>query len=367
MLRRIIALIIKEFHSIWRDPKSRFIIFAPALLQLFVFSHAATMEIRNINLGILNLDNTQLSHTLIDKFRSSSYFKNVFILNSKDDVNNFITIKKIQIALIINNDFSKKLKSNKTTYIQLICDGRQTNVAAILSGYTENIIKSFEAENIRKNNFPQIIIETRNFFNPNLKFIWFTVISLIGILSAVTALVLTSLSISRERELGTFDQLIVSPLKPFEILIGKTIPPLIIALLISSLMFLAAIYCFKIPFTGSVSLFYLSTTIFILSILGIGLYISSICKTQQQSILGAFAFLMPAVIMSGYVSPIENMPIFYQFLTYIDPLRFYLVIIKGLFLKDMSFNIVLSNLIPLIFISFLTLSLATWKFKKNLD
>ena len=178
---------------------------------------------------------------------------------------------------------------------------------------------------------------------------------------------MTSLSISRERELGTFDQLIVSPLKPFEILIGKTIPPLIIALLISSLMFLAAIYCFKIPFTGSVSLFYLSTTIFILSILGIGLYISSICKTQQQSILGAFAFLMPAVIMSGYVSPIENMPIFYQFLTYIDPLRFYLVIIKGLFLKDMSFNIVLSNLIPLIFISFLTLSLATWKFKKNLD
>lgn len=360
---------IKEFFSIWRDEKSRYLIILPPILQLVIFAHAATMEVRNLNMAILDNNNTLQSRSLIKKFENSIWFKKILLVQNEKQIEELVKTQKIQMALEIDSEFSKNFLKNKQTNVLIITDGRQTNIAAIASGYATQIITDFENEQKpqKYKSKPRIKVESRNWFNPNLTFIWYTVISMVAIIGSVSTLVLTSLSVARERELGTFDQLKVSPLSAFEIMVGKTVPALLISVLITSFMGFCAIFFYKIPFTGSIYLFYLSTLIFILSISGIGLFISSICKTQQQAILGAFTFQMPAILMSGYVSPIEDMPKFCQDITLLDPIRFYLIIMKGLFLKAMPASQVFYNLIPLLMISLLTLSVASWMFKRNLE
>lgn len=369
MFRRIVSLIKKEFILIWKDPRSRTLIIVPPLLQLLIFAHAATMEVRNIDMAVLDRSQTLQSRNLISEFQHSKWFEHIILVDNEDQVAKMIRTRKVQLALTINTDFAKKLMQNKPTSVQVILDGRQTNVAGIANGYVASIVSQYENEYFpqRAKAFPMINLEVRNWFNPNLIFLWYTVISLITILATTIALILTALSIAREREMGTFDQLIVSPLSSFEILLGKTIPPLIISIALTTLMGLFAIFVFKIPFKGSLILFYFSMIVYLLSMLGIGLFISSICKTQQQAILGAFAFQMPAILLSGYISPIEDMPMIFQSITWVNPIRFFLVIIKGVTLKDMPVEYVIQNLIPLMCIAVLTLFAAGWMFKRNLD
>lgn len=369
MLSRIWSLIKKEFYTIWRDPKSRMLVIVPPLLQLFIFSHAATMEVKNIDMAVLDKNQTLQSRELIKKFENSVWFEKIILVDNENQLANLIKTRRVEIAMALDSNFSKNILSGKPTNVQIIVDGRQTNVASITNGYAAQIIADYESENFPNmyQSVPRINVEVRNWFNPNLIFIWYTAISLIGLLACFIAMLLTSLSIARERELGTFDQLTVSPLSPFEIIVGKTVPPLVLSLVITSVMSCCAILLFKIPFTGSIILFYFSTLIFLLSILGIGLFISSICRTQQQAILGAFAFQMPAVLLSGYVSPVEDMPLVFQYITLVDPIRFYLIILKGSFLKAMSFQEIFHNLVPLTIIAILTLAIASWMFKKNLD
>lgn len=369
MFRRILTLIKKEFLSIWRDKRSRMLLIAPPLMQLLIFAHAATMEVRNIDMVVLDKCDTIQSRELISDFSNSRWFNNVILVENENQVADMLKSQKVQMALVLNSDFSKNLLQKKQTNVQVILDGRQTNVASIASGYASEIISLYEAKNFpqKYQGKPRINLEVRNWFNPNLIFLWYTVISLITILATTIGLILTSLSIAREREMGTFDQLIVSPLTSFEILVGKTIPPLIFSTIMSSMMVAFAVFVFKIPFTGSILLFYFAIFFYLLSIAGVGLFISSICKTQQQAILGTFTFQMPAILLSGFISPVEDMPMFFQYLTYVDPIRFFLIIMKGLFLKAMPFTDVMLNLIPLMCISVLTLSIASWMFKRNLD
>lgn len=369
MLKRIISLIKKEFILIWKDPRSRMLIVVPPLLQLLIFAHAATMEIRNINIAVLDRCSSLESRELISEFHNSKWFKKTIIADNENQVEKLIKSRKVQLALTINTDFSKNLKQNKSTNVQVILDGRQTNIAGIVNGYVITIVSQYEAKHYprRLKAVPQINLEIRNWFNPNLIFLWYTVISLITILATSIALVLTALSIAREREMGTFDQLIVSPLSAFEILVGKTVPPLIISIILASVMGLFAMIIFHVPFKGSLVLYYLSMVIYLLSMLGIGLFISSICKTQQQAILGAFTFQMPAILLSGYISPIEDMPAIFQTITWANPVRFFLAIMKGICLKNMPAHYVYQNLIPLIIIALITLSAASWMFKRNLD
>lgn len=369
MFRRIIALIKKEFWSIWKDPKSRALIILPPILQLIIFAQAATMEVRNIDMAVLDRSNTLQSRNLIQEFKHSKWFKNVYLVENENQVEQAIRTRKAQLALTINTDFATKLMKNQQTSVQIILDGRQTNVAGITNGYANTIISQFENEYFPKQfkSVPRINPVVRNWFNPNLFYLWYTVVSLIAILATTISLILTSLSVARERELGTFDQLIVSPLTSFEILVGKTFPPMIIALVLVSIMSLVIIIFYKVPFQGSVALFYLSLFVYLLAMVGIGLFISSICRTQQQAILGAFTFQMPAILLSGYISPVEDMPVFFQGISCLNPVRFFLVIIKGVYLKAMPAPYVFENLIPLFLIAILTLSAASWMFKRNLD
>ena len=369
MLRRILSLIKKEFILIWKDPKSRALIVIPPILQLVIFAHAATMEVKNIDMAVLDRSQTLQSRDLISEFQHSRWFEHIILVDNENQLAQLVRAKKVQLALSINTNFAKKLMHNQPTSVQIILDGRQTNVASIANGYAASIIAQYEAEHFpqRLKKVPQINLEVRNWFNPNLEYIWYTVVSLITILATSIALVLTALSIAREREMGTFDQLIVSPLSSFEILMGKTIPPLIISLILATIMGVFANIFFKVPFVGSVPLYYFSMFMYLLSVLGVGLFISSICKTQQQAILGAFTFQMPAILLSGYISPVEDMPIFFQHLTLLNPIRFFLVIMKGVCLKDMPAEYVFQNIVPLMMIAILTLSAASWMFKRNLD
>lgn len=365
-LRRVFALVKKEFIIIWKDPKSRGIIIALPLLQLFVFANAITMEVKNIDVAVIDRDNSVESRELLSRFENSPRFRRFYILDNEKDFKEKIDTQRVQIGIYINNDFSSAVKSNRPVDVLIVADGRQTNSASIASGYASQIIASYNRE-ISASNSAVINPVVRNWYNPNLEYRWYILTILVAMLALVITLLLTALSIAREREMGTFDQLIVSPLSSFEILLGKTIPPLVIAMTLTCIMTILVIVLFKVPFVGSVLLFLISVFVSLLSIVGVGLFISSICKTQQQAILGVITFQMPAILLSGFISPIEDMPVFLQYLTLLNPVRFFMVLSRGIFLKGMGIEDVALNLVPLIIIAIITLSLAGWTFKRKLD
>ena len=369
MLRRILALIQKELLSVLRDPKSRVSLIVPPILQLFVFAFAATLDVQNVQIGILNRDGGEHSIELVQRFYGSPTFTSIQFLKSVSEIAPFIDDQRGMAVISIDPLFSRNLDSSNKADVQLILDGRKSNTAQIIGGYATNIIGQFALDVAKKKQIEQqrTTLVPRNAFNPNLLYYWFNVPNLSGILTMLIGISLTSLSIARERELGTFDQLLVSPLLPIEILIGKTIPAILISLFEGSIIIFVAIFIFKIPFTGSILLLYLSMFVFITSIVGVGLFISSLSQTQQQAILGTFVFISPAVLLSGYATPIENMPAWLQPFTYLNPLRYYLVIAKGLFLKEMPFSIVWMNIWPMILIAIVTLTASTQFFRSRLQ
>jgi len=371
-LIRIKALIKKEFLSIFKDPKNRALIIMPPILQLFVFAQAITLEVKNIDISVLDYSNTYYSRELLNRFINSHWFRKIYYPNTFKELKEDIDLKKSQIGIIIQNDLANKITaagSKGPGEILVIADGRQTNSAGIASGYVTNIISSFDRELTDRYNLKGASIDViiRNQFNPNIEYKWFLTVSLIAMLALVLSLLLSALSIARERELGTFNQLTVSPMNADEILIGKTIAPLLTAFISSIIITLIVAVVFKVPFSGSIILYMISTFISLFSIIGVGLFISSLSYTQQQAILGVFAFQMPAVLLSGFVSPIEDMPRFFQYVSAINPLRYYMLINKGIYFKNMDTLTVIENLIPLVLIAFLTLSVARWSFKNRME
>ncbi|MBQ7674032.1 MAG: ABC transporter permease [Alphaproteobacteria bacterium] len=362
--KKIIALIKKEFLIIWKDPKSRGIIIALPIVQLILFANAITMEVKNIKVAVIDLDKTVESRELIAKFENSPQFEQVKRIDNIHQMQKLIDNQEIEMGLYIQNDFSTLIKSKTPTDILIITDGRQTNSAAIIAGYASQIIMSYSHE-VSPTNGAVINIIPRHWYNPNLEYRWFILTIIVVMLAVIVTLLLTALSIAREREMGTFDQLIVSPLSSIDILIGKTIPPLCVAMVLSCFMSFAVTYCFGVPFVGSVFSFLIAMFISLMSMVGVGLYISSICSTQQQAVFGIIAFLMPAVLLSGFISPIEDMPKFLQYLTYANPIRFFMSLAREICLKGISTIDLFINSVPLIFISVVTLSLASWSFKQQ--
>ena len=365
-LRRVMALIKKEFITIWKDPKTKGIIIGLPLMQLLIFANAVTMEVKNIDVVTFDQSKTVESRELLSRFENSPRFRKFYYVDNMSDFKNKLDTQKVQIGLLINNDFSRNIKSGKTASVQVVADGRQTNSASIASGYASQIITQYGAELSSQSDEAGINPSVRNWFNPNLEYKWFILTVILAMLSLVTTLILTALSIARERELGTFDQLIVSPLSSFEILLGKSIPPLIIAMTLTMVMAGIIIAFFHIPFAGSFILFMISIFISLLAIVGVGLFISAICSTQQQAILSVMTFMMPAVLLSGFISPIEDMSLFWQLITWLNPVRFFMQLTRGIVLKGMGLEDVIVNLIPLVIIASITLTLAGRTFKRKL-
>jgi ABC-2 type transport system permease protein len=270
-------------------------------------------------------------------------------------------------------DFSRRIDAGLPTEIDLMLDGRRSNATQIMEGYVTDIAAQYVAELPaakaagRQQSRGTVTVVPRAFFNPNLDTAWNTVPALTAILTMIVGLVVTGLSVARERELGTFEQLLVSPAVPVEIILGKTVPGLIIGLIEGSMIVVYAHFVFGVPLTGSVPLLYVGMLFYLLAVIGVGLFISSLVATQQQAMLGAFTYVAPAILLSGFATPIANMPDWLQPVTLVDPARYFLVIIKGVFLKDMPAEEVLGQIWPMALISLFTLSSASWLFRRRLQ
>ncbi len=361
------ALVKKEFFSIWRDKKSRSVILLPPILQLFIFSHAATLDITNIKIGILDKDNTEITREFIRQIKTSRYFNKIYHFQNPKDMKNAVDEEKIRAGVYINNDFTKKYKKENNPEIFVVSDGRRTNSSQIITGYITDIANSFSPMGKTKTPSP-VEFELRNRYNHNLSYHFFIVSSLMGILPMTTVLLLSALALAREKEGGTFEELMIVPLSENQIAFGKLVVPLFFGVLNGCIILLLSKIFFSLPFCGSFLLYILSLTVFLSCISGIGLFISAYCKSQQQAMLLVFAFMMPAIILSGYTSPIENIsPSWLRHLTVLNPLRFFLVISKGIILKNINFYVVLLNLIPILILAMLSIIGSSKAFKRKIE
>jgi ABC-2 type transport system permease protein len=368
MFRRIQSLIVKELQALLGDPQTRRLLIMPVLLQTALFPLAATLDVQNNTLAVLNEDAGQVSVELIQRFGQAEAFTHLISIKSEQEMRDVIDNQRALLVVHFPSDFSRNVVAGRSAEIQAIVDGRRSNSGQIAVGYIQSMVQQYNDEQItaEPNQSPVSKLVVRNWFNPNLNYKFFILPSLVAIITTISVLVVTSLSIAREREQGTFEQLLVSPLTPGMIMIGKTIPAIMVAAVQGTIILLAAVFVYHVPFNGSLPLLYLSMICYALSLAGFGLLISSICATQQQAFLGVFAFMMPAILLSGYASPIDNMPGWLQTVTFINPLRHFIIIVKGIFLKSVSTEFVLEHLWPLLLISVLTLSAANWIFRRQI-
>jgi ABC-2 type transport system permease protein len=369
MWTRLKALVVKELLVVLRDPRGRIILIVPPLIQLIIFSFAATLEVKNVDVAVLDRDDGRAGHELVQRIRGSRSFRRIVMVDDPYQLRDAVDQQRVLAALHIGPTFSRDVAAGRPPDLQIILDGRRSNASQIVSGYLSQIVERAMADRARPgvDGARQVQVEPRNWFNPNLEFTWFTVPGLIAIIALLVGLIVTALSVARERELGTFDQLMVSPLRTHEILIGKLLPPLLIGLVHITLYVAAAALLFQVPLRGSLLLLYGSAILYLAAVVGLGLFISSLCATQQQAILGAFLFVAPAVLLSGFATPIDNMPAWLQPITLINPLRYFLVIVRGVFLKALPAAEVARNALPLLLIAVVTLSSAAWLFRRRME
>jgi ABC-2 type transport system permease protein len=364
MLYRIFTLIIKEMQVLLRDRQSRAILIVPVLMQLLLFPKAATLEVKNNALGVYNRDSGRESIELIQRFAKAGAFSRVVFFHGEAERTKAVDHQSVLIAVEFPEDFSRTLAAGSSPTLQVILDGRRSNSGQIALGYLQDILGDYQRQRADLAATQLSTTVVRNWFNPNLDYFWFIVPSLIALITSITTLIITALSVAREREQGTFEQLLVSPLTPGMIMLGKAVPAVIVSVAQASLILLGGVFLYGVPFQGSLVLLYGSMIVYIMALVGFGLAISSLCSTQQQAFLGVFSFIMPTILLSGYVSPIENMPQWLQALTWINPLRHFNVIAKGVYLKNMGVAEVLGNAWPLAVIAMLTLALGNWAFRR---
>ena len=365
MLSRIVTLIIKELQALLRDRQSRMILIMPVLLQLALFPFAATLEVTNNTLAVFNEDNGKESIELFQRFSQAKAFSELIPLYSEAEVRKVLDDQRALIVIRFPADFSRKVAAGRPVSIQALLDGRRSNSGQIALGYVQQILQGYTEERLtNQNRVARSSLIVRNQFNPNLDYVRHIVPSLVAIITTISTLIVTALSVAREREQGTFDQLLVSPLTPGMIMVGKTVPAMLVAMVQATIILLAGIFIYQIPFVGSFALLYISMVFYILALAGFGLLISSICFTQQQAFLGVFSFVMPTILLSGFVSPVENMPIWLQYLDWLNPLRHFIVIVKGVFLKDIGLPVLLQSLWPLVVIAAGILVIANRMFRR---
>ncbi len=365
-MNRILALIKKELQALWRDRQGRILLIMPVIMQLAIFSFAATLEVKNNTLAIFNLDGGGASVELIQRLGRAQAFTRVLFLHSEAELTRVVEEQEALLVVRFGADFSRGVIARQPVAIQVILDGRRSNSGQVAFGYVRQILQAWLNETPAGPPSASVApIIVRHWFNPNLDYVRHIIPSLVAIITAISTLIVTSLSVAREREQGTFDQLLVSPLTPGMIMVGKTVPALIVATLQATIIITAGVMFFRIPFAGSWLLLYGSMVVYILALAGFGLLMSSVAATQQQAFLGVFSFLMPSVLLSGFPAPVENMPQWLQYLDWFNPLRHFIVIVKGVFLKDASLPQLWPSLWPLMVIAAITLLAANWLFRRR--
>ncbi|HHO0882979.1 MULTISPECIES: ABC transporter permease [Aeromonas] len=361
MLIRLWWLIRKELQALMGNTQGRFLLIMPVLLQTALFPFAATLEVTGNTLAIYDQDGGAQSRELIERLTHLPAFTTVVPVAGEAGMTNAITGQQALIGLIIPQDFSRRLARGEQARLQLIIDGRRSNGGQVAAGYINQVIARWQSEG---KGLPTLTV--RHLYNPNIEFSWHILPSLVAIITTIGCLIVTALSVAREREEGTFDQLLVSPLTAGWIMAGKAVPGILVAVGQGTIVALAARFLYQVPFGGSTTLLMAGMVCYGLALAGIGLFVSSLCSTQQQAFLGVFSFMVPAVILSGYVSPIENMPLLFQWLAAVDPLSHFILLLKGVFLKDLGWSAALPLLWPLLAIAGVTLSLALAMFRRHI-
>lgn len=367
MWRQVLALIVKELLAVLRDPKSRSVLIGPPLIQLIVFGYAATFDLNRVPIAIYNQDASAASRELVARFAGSPTFRIVENLRSSEPINGLIDSRQVQMVLVIDRRFTEDLLTNKPAPVQMIVDGRNSNTALLISGYGNTILSDFALEWGAAHGLPPppAVLIMRSRYNATLDSHWFIIPGIVALLAQIVTLLVVGLSIARERETGTFDQLLVTPLRQIDILLGKGLPGLLIGTVEASVIIAATVWWFEVPLRGGLVPLYLGLLLFVIAVTGIGLMISALAVTQQQALLGVFLFMVPSIILSGFATPISNMPGWVQDLTLVNPMRYFLVIVRGVFLEDASLSSLASQYWPMAVIGVVTLWAAGWLFRKR--
>jgi ABC-2 type transport system permease protein len=377
MLGRLKQMLIKEFIQVFRDKRTRFILFGPPIVQMLVFGYAATYEIHHVPTVVLDLDHSQESRELISRFTSSPYFDVQRQLTGLSQIGDLIEQGKATVGIEIHAGFARNLRKGQAAPLQVIVDATNSNTALIASGYITQISLDF-ARDYQKDRIgriaPQLIevmpsveLEARPWYNPDLRSRWFFIPGIIGSLTLVLVITLTAFAVVREREIGTLEQIMVTPIRPAEFILGKTLPFFLIGLFDVSLIAVVGSLWFQVPFRGHLLDLFAGSVLFLLSMLGVGLLISTISSTQQQAMVTAFFFIMPAVSFSGFGFPISTMPQWMQYLTYLSPLRYFLIVLRGTYLKGVGMNILWPQMAAMAGLAFSLLTIAILRFHKALD
>jgi ABC-2 type transport system permease protein len=377
MWGRLRQMLIKEFIQVLRDKRTRFVLFGPPIIQMLIFGYAATLEIKHVSTAIVDYDNTSESRDFIARLEGSPYFNIDVRTLDRNAIRRMIDRGDVVLAIQINRGFAQDLQKGQTASVQAIVDASNSNTALIAVGYVNQIAsrfaKEYQTELLNRTSpasltrMPNITVERRPWFNPDMSSQWFFVPGVMGNLMLVIVLLLTAFAIVREREIGTLEQIMVTPISQVEFVLGKTIPFFLIGLIDAVLITAVGTLWFQVPLRGSLLVLAAGTVLFLLCCLGIGLLISTMCSTQQQAMVSAFFFLMPAIIFSGFSSPIASMPTWLQTISYIDPLRYFLVILRSVYLKGTGFDVLWPQMAALATLSVVILGTAVLRFSKSLD
>jgi ABC-2 type transport system permease protein len=338
------------------------------MLQCLIFGYAASLDLSAVPYAVLDQDRSAASVALLSSLDGSGVFQRKADLVRTQDIADWIDSGRALLVIRIDQDFERRLRNGQAAPIEVAADGRNSNTAGTALGYLNNVVEQFNADwQLRHGHVgPRVSVVTRAWYNPNLDSRWNMIPSLIGTLTMMGTMMLTALSVAREREQGTFDQLLVTPFRPTEIMVGKAIPNMLIGLGQSSTILLMAQYWFHIPFVGSFFVLYCGLALFLMAAVGLGLFVSSISATMQQAMLYAFLLMMPFTLLSGLATPFSGMPQAMQSIMIINPLRYALDITKRVYLENAEFSNLLSDFIPLIVIGIFTLFGAAWLFRRRL-
>jgi ABC-2 type transport system permease protein len=364
---RIREMVRKEFRQLFRDPRMVRILIFPPLIQLIIFGYAVSTDIRHTPTFVVDHDRSQESRSLVDAVTASGYFRVVGWSPRSSDMVRALDSGDAIVGLEIPPDFSKNLGEGIGTRVQLLLDGTNSNTAMTARGYAEAIIRNFSRESGLSPVPVTIDLNERAWYNPDLLSRDYNVPGVVAVLMMIVCLLLTSLAVVREREIGTLEQLMVSPLRSYELIAGKTIPFAIVGLLDLTMVTALALAWFGVPFKGNFPFLFGAGILYLLSALGAGLLISTISRTQQEASMAAFLFLQPAILLSGFMFPIESMPVAFQYLTLINPLRHFQVIVRGVFLKGSGFALLWPQCLALLIIGTGVLSFAATRFRKTIE
>lgn len=362
--RRVCWMVRKEMLSTLKDPKTRVILIVPVIMQSMIFGYVATYDLDHVPYALLDMSHSRESAELTAKIDGSTAFERVRTLSNANGIADCIDSGEAMLVVAIPQDFAARLSSGKETSIQVITDGRNTMTASLARGYIGSIVGEFNA--VRNLNLNSVRLLTLARYNPNLITRWNFLPALVALLSLVQVLMLGGLSVAREREQGTFDQLLVTPLSPTQILIGKAVAPMLVGILQSTIVLAICRFWFQIPMAGDLFSMYLTIFVFMLSCTGLGLSISAISETMQQVMVYCFVLLMPMVLLSGLATPVDNMPEALQIITYADPMRFALDSVRRIYLEGVSAWDVAANFIPMLLVAGLTMPLAGWLFRNRI-